>query len=619
MWHDVRSAALDRPLRQRLGVRLALALAIALLPLGVVSGLQSRSVLKEARARSEAALLGETLLAAAPEAGLIRGARTAASALAAAMTGLPEDPAACSAVMRRVLDESDGVYSFVAFVPLSGIAQCTSNGKPLDLTQSERRIRMKENPQRDVVVIRQAAASLTSVLAFGHPVFDEAGRYLGYVSISLPHTVLDAEELPESDLRRLNRLQPIALITFDAAGEVLTSSTGLDDAPNRLPGDRPLTDVATDRARTFIASAVNGVERVYAVFPLVDGQIYAIGSWPIAMAGGPLSLWVSPYVMPALMWLASLLVAMLAAERLVTRHIRALRRSITSFAAGNHRVEGLAMHDAAIEIRDVADAYLTMTDTIVRDAADLENMVHQREVLLREVHHRVKNNLQLIASIMNIQMRQSHSHEAKTLMKSLQDRVMSLATIHRGLYQTSGLADVRADELLSDILHQILKMATGPGRRFEVVTHFDDLRLTPDQAVPLSLLLTEALTNAVKYAGTEAPGVPRLEVSLRREGRNEAVLTVANSKAPGPAPASHANGPGGTGPGAGSSTGLGSQLLMAFGQQLGAHSTISTTDGLYSLRVQFAVRALTEAEAGVAPATPDPVDDTGQVDGAPVH
>src|SRR5690606_6386022 len=113
--------------------------------------------------------------------------------------------------------------------------------------------------------------------------------------------------------------------------------------------------------------------------------------------------------------------------------------------------------------------------------------------------------------------RRLHSPEARVLMKSLQDRVMSLATIHRGLYQTSGLADVRADELLTDIVRQIFKMSSGPGRSFDVSTKFDDLNLTPDQAVPLSLLLTEALTNAIKYAGSDNGGLPTIHISLRRE------------------------------------------------------------------------------------------------------
>lgn len=582
-----------RPYSQRLGVRLAFALAISLLPLGVISGLQSASLLDEARGRSEAALLGETLLAAADESGLIRGARVAVAALAATMTVLPANPDNCSDVMRRVVAQSGGAYSYVVFVPLSGDAQCNSRGEPLDLSQSERLVRMRVDPKPDVVVFRAGVASGTSVLAFGHPVFDDAGGYVGYVSISLPHSVLQGGMAAGAETGFMNRLEPIALITFDAEGVILTSSTGLDDAPGRVPRDRPLGELSASGAHTFVATAVNGNERVYAVFPLIENQIYAIGSWPIVVAAGPLSLWVSPYLMPTLMWLASLFVALLAAERLVTRHIRSLRSSITAFASGSHKVEALELPDAAIELRDVADAYLKMTDTILHDEAELENMVHQREVLLREVHHRVKNNLQLIASIMNIQMRQSHSFEARTLMKGLQDRVMSLATIHRGLYQTTGLADVRADELLSDILRQILKMATGPGKRFDVETHFDNLRLTPDQAVPLSLLLTEALTNAIKYAGTDGPGVPKLDVSLRRAGPTAAVLTVSNSIGAKPVAADIP------------STGLGSQLMAAFGQQLGAQSETATTDASYTLRVKFTVRALSEAEAGFASMDPD--------------
>jgi two-component system, sensor histidine kinase PdtaS len=485
-----------------------------------------------------------------------------------------------------------GAYSFATFVPASGMATCTSNGRVLDLHDSPRVKSQQQNPKADVVVIRNGMASGTSVLAFGNPVYDEVGVYLGYVSISMPHRILETATLLKDETRIANLHEPLALITFDADGNVLTSTTGLDDAPNRLPKSESLATLAKSGAQTFTETSRQGVARVYAVFPVIDGSIYAIGSWPNVEVAGPLSLQLSPYLMPALMWLASLLVAVLASERLITRHIQALRTSMTAFAAGNQRVANLEMPNAAVEIRDVTDAYLKMTDTILHDEAELEDMVHQREVLLREVHHRVKNNLQLIASIMNMQMRQSHSVEAKTLMKGLQDRVMSLATIHRGLYQTTGLTDVRADELLSDILRQILKMSTGPGRRFDVVTGFDDIQLTPDQAVPLSLLLTEALTNAIKYAGGDMDHAPRLEVTLRRRDATHAVLTVSNDI-------------GGAVVEPDQGTGLGAQLMTAFAQQLGGDTTVQMTDKTYRLEVTFAVLALQEAEAGKAPMAAD--------------
>ncbi len=173
------------------------------------------------------------------------------------------------------------------------------------------------------------------------------------------------------------------------------------------------------------------------------------------------------------------------------------------------------------------------------------------------------------------------------LMKGLQDRVMSLATIHRGLYQTTGVTDIRADELLTDIVRQIVNLATGPGRRLSVKTDFEQIRLTPDQAVPLSLLLTEALTNAMKYAGDRNGSMPRLSVSLTRDKEQSAVLTVMNSIG---------NGADRPDLGPEASTGFGMQLLNAFGQQLGGQIEREDDCDTYTLRVTFQVRPLADAE-----------------------
>jgi two-component sensor histidine kinase len=101
-------------------------------------------------------------------------------------------------------------------------------------------------------------------------------------------------------------------------------------------------------------------------------------------------------------------VAWCAAERLVSRYIRRLGRAIRAFASGA-ALWATSDGGAPAELREVGQAFLRMTDTILHDEAELEDTVHQREVLLREVHHRVKNNLQLIASIMNMQMRRAKS------------------------------------------------------------------------------------------------------------------------------------------------------------------------------------------------------------------
>jgi two-component sensor histidine kinase len=264
-----------------------------------------------------------------------------------------------------------------------------------------------------------------------------------------------------------------------------------------------------------------------------------------------------------------------------------LRKSIGNFTRGDRRLEELDLRGAPEELHQVAEAYLAMTESVTRVETRLEDSAHQKEVLLREVHHRVKNNLQLISSIMSIQMRRAHSDEAKGLLKGLQDRVISLATIHRELYQTSGLADVRADELFPDIVRQIISVSTGSDQPFSLDSDFDDLRLVPDQAVPLSLLLAEALTNALKHSDATGRDPGQIRVRLKRSGSSKAVLEVTNRC---PGQAIHAA------PGAGRNPGVGSQLIAAFATQLGGVLETGTARNHYSLRLTFTVAPLAEGE-----------------------
>ncbi len=309
---------------------------------------------------------------------------------------------------------------------------------------------------------------------------------------------------------------------------------------------------------------------------------------PQGQPTNPSSAWAVPVLVPVLPFLAGMFLAWLAVEWLVIRHIRKLSKSISSFAGGNRVVGDIDVARAPQELRQMAEAYERMAETILHDEAELEDMVHQKEVLIREVHHRVKNNLQLIASIINLQMRQARTSEAREMMKGLQDRVMSLATVHRELYQTSGLTDIYVDELLADIVRQLVDLASGSGQRFEVKTAFANVRMTPDQAVPLALLLTEALTNALKYAGTAAATAPMVDISLNRVGAGGVELTVANLL------------PAAVGPPAGDSkdfTDIGNQLLDAFALQLGATVDRSSADGKYRLSASFDLRPLADAEA----------------------
>ncbi len=565
----------------RLGLRLGFVLSMALLPVGLLAVLQARSLMNEARARSEAALMGETLRAVSPELRLIRQGQGASAVLAAIMRRfLLADRADCDGAIGEAVEGSD-VYNYAAFVDPGGAIICSSDGRrtaPFDLSAIAK---LPAPPAAALMPTGKGANGTSTGLAALHPVAGKQGEPAGYTLVNVPHSQMVGAKMSA------DRADNFALVLFDRKGRILSASRDSGDATELLPGSRSLVSLAEHESLTFTGPDTSGVERAFSVLRLTDADLYALGSWPASQASWGIFRDLPAIAFPLLMWAACLVAAWLAAEHMVTAYVRRLRRAIVGFSGGTRQVVSLNMRGAPQEIREVAEAFEQMTDTILHDEAELENSLHQKEVLLREVHHRVKNNLQLIASIMNMQMRKTHSSEAKYLMKGLQDRVMSLATIHKGLYQTSGQADIRVNELFPEIVNQIVRLASGPERRFDVRTRFDDLHLTPDQAVPLALLLTEALTNAMKYAGPEDGGSEAvLTVSLARLGKDSAALVIENSSDRGLVQGEETD----------VASGLGTQLINGFSRQLGGTTERSSDDKSYRLRVTFRLHALSEAE-----------------------
>ncbi len=579
-----------------LGARLVILMGLALLPLAVLTYVQTLEANSVSRKRAETAILGETLMAGASLSEQIMRAQGAAQGLAAAMGGIdpatPEAEAECRATLERFVSANQALFSFAGYVEANGQMRCTSNGESMNFGETETLRAMMEDPRPVLRLNRRGVMSKTTVLLLVNPVMDGAGRVTGFLSLSIPHSILRRET--DGDLGAEGK--PLALFTFSNEDELLTSSIGVDQAPGRLPRGFSIEPWLGNRGDSFLARTAEGEMRAFAVVPLVPRQIYLVGSWPEEQLGlSFLNADLPASLFPALMWGASLLVAWLAAEAQVLRHVRALRASITAFAGGDRKVKPLAFGAAARELREVGAAYEKMTLSILHDEAELEDIIHQKEVLLREVHHRVKNNLQLIASIINMQLRSVKSPEAREAMRSVQERVLSLATIHRELYQTSGLTDVRADELLPQIVRHILKIAETPRRRFVVETAIDEIRLPPDQAVPLALFLTEGLANVIKHSHAGAGARARVDLRLGHcPTAGEARLELVNDIGSG-APA----------PSAMTSDGFGTQLLTAFARQLEGRVERGLTEaGRYRLAVVFPLRALDEAEARRAPAEP---------------
>ncbi|WP_299360640.1 histidine kinase dimerization/phosphoacceptor domain -containing protein [uncultured Paracoccus sp.] len=555
-----------------LGFRLAMLLSVAILPIGLISLMQTLNLSQAAERSAELALLGRTSAAAAGERALLQNALGSADALGPAVLETMKDSAACSDMLRRFVQNSAS-FTFAGFTRLDGFADCTSrdDGRH-DLRGSEHYLAFIENP--GVVISAASAGPITGepVVIVSQALYEDS-ELLGYVATSMSQDLMRSTHDPN------NNGNAARVVTFTNTGQVLSTDASRADVSTLLPQGATLQSLIDRSETTFREVANSGETRLFTVVPVIPGLVYALGSWNLNSAD-VINISISRFtgiLFPVALWAVSLAVAYFAVFRLVLRHIRELRGQMRRFAIGDRRLPPPVLEDAPAEIADVSQTFHDMARILIRDEAAMEAAVHEKTVLLKEVHHRVKNNLQLIASIINMQSRMFRDSEAGKVLRSVQDRVASLATIYRNLYQAEHLDSVEADRLISDIINQMANASVGPGSGLTIQTDLDHLTLLPDQAVPLTLLTTEAFTNALKYAGrSEEDGRYFVRVALKRDVSGFALLEVENSI--GPSTREQIEG-----------TGLGGQLIEAFATQLDSEAETHIDEKSYRLRMRFRV------------------------------
>lgn len=155
---------------------------------------------------------------------------------------------------------------------------------------------------------------------------------------------------------------------------------------------------------------------------------------------------------------------------------------------------------------------------------ELRSALRDRETLFREVHHRVKNNLNLIKSIIGLQSRRSTDQAFKDAAAALTGRLMSISFVHERLYRTAELSSVALDEYLSDLVGAISMAAGGSRNPPKVTLDLTRNTVTMDMAVPLGLIVNELVTNALKH-GKPPENDLRIEIALHND-ENCIILTI---------------------------------------------------------------------------------------------
>ncbi len=149
--------------------------------------------------------------------------------------------------------------------------------------------------------------------------------------------------------------------------------------------------------------------------------------------------------------------------------------------------------------------------------ARMQASLREKEVLLKEVHHRVKNNLQVITSLLNLQADRIPDDHVQTVLRKNQARIKSMALVHEELYQSEDLAWVNFTDYLRRLTYGLLQSNAKSGKVIDLRFDMEDLRLGIDAAIPCGLIVNELLTNALHHAFGGRPG-GTVTIRFFREG-----------------------------------------------------------------------------------------------------
>jgi two-component system, sensor histidine kinase PdtaS len=281
----------------------------------------------------------------------------------------------------------------------------------------------------------------------------------------------------------------------------------------------------------------DGPRQIRILGPPVEGELQLHSTeWPIGNDGlmariGARDERIKPrdrviLLLPLLMWILAAIATWMLVTRLLIRPLRRLERAVLAYRPGEGTLELPRRLGPSTEIQELRDAFGRAIGRAEESERETTTALEGQRRLVREVHHRVKNNLQVVASLLNIHGRSAETSDARAAYAGISRRVGALSVVHRNHF-----AEMEEDNrgialrpLVTEIAAELRAGAPETARGLSIDLELDSLFTTQDAAVAIAFLITEI----IEFAMLNAPQAP-IELSLRRTSELTARLTLASA------------------------------------------------------------------------------------------
>lgn len=476
--------------------------------------------------------------------------REVARSLAANAELFADNRRRCQATMERIGQQNEQL-AVLSVLNRNGAVVCADERRVLGQDIADESLLAASAVQLEAIIGFDQRTSSFVAVAPAQLGARGAELYVGVTRPAAPLLALRHSELPMT-----------ANLVVDGAGRILFAQGFAAESREARDLRRLLSEARP--------SALSSVQRVgdtwFVATELEPESLYIVHGWqppPPTFLGGLRGGWT--LLAPVLLWLAAVGAAWYAIELFVARPLFVVERLARAYARGEeNELDEEMLRTAPLEMRNLRRTLAAMAKTLRGREARITEALQEERVLLREVHHRVKNNLQMVASILSIQARSAEDEaEARGLARA-KDRVQMLGLAHARIYASGEVRDIGLDQLAGDVARQLIAGRGAAASHVRLDMTLDPIRTDVDRAVAFAFMIGESISNVIDQALGRREATIKMSLVLQDDGSIVFEVTAEPRAAEGhTAPAAQ-------------------RLVDAFASQLGAHVVRAPDDPMFT-------------------------------------